>query len=1553
MLINKLNCFLWTNNKRVGMSYYESDDIEKESDIKLRKQEQQNIGHIINNIQQRITHQLNTMITVEDNLSHIIIIKNFIDTLKSEISAKKHLKLNLGKVISNGAVNELNGALNYLRLKDDFLNEQFELLKQKEMNINIRQKVIKGIMNNKIKNINNISSKQYYYTKRKKTPFDKATNIKLNNNVQFDNSYKLFMLLEKVITHNNLLKQFIKVDKACYSKRNKTKVLCRKTKSAKDISKYPSKQYLLTNLDSKSSKEGYSYIRKYSDNVREYDRYKGRTVCYDEDMKYEQVNSTIISKNDMKDVENIKRGIKDKIKSTIRSIHAKGINSDNNNNSSSVLETPVYTNANISFAGTFGQMKVKLVNTPVCSPPPNEDLRESYSTGQLHLQELKDKISELSKCNNNNNNNNNDNNIEDTSNNIDNECIPKMKSTNDLTTKINDKRKSEINLIKGRRRYINGNSFINVFNRSNNSIQQSESGRHKFLRQNKSLRSNKKTEELNSFLDSLLLSTKKTLEHDNYSQEALATQGSFQIGRFSLTKEHNNTQHEICDSPFARFLKTTTNMIIPQMQIQPSETENETESEPYNNSNNYILGCSAFHVRTRNNFPNLTQDNKDDMIKLNSDDNINILSNRKLFQSPLSNTYSLNERKNILADLLNEDDLCKDDNEMNANSKGMMPITEHVNVSSSYECDCDDKREQIDEGRSDDVGIRSSEKKDTEKSQCLYFENGIPPSHKKHIEEFMSGSSSSFSDEKSYPILISPLKRSTKINFSQFSIDNKQQHQYKNNVDVSNSSNIINMNNLSVKNSLNCSSSKELIQEIKNVFIHNNNNNNNNSRNIIEHEMKVMPHIFNTETINESKSKVNHNNNNNKQYLTEIKHNNTFTLNSNNNNNNNNSNSNSFVQDKFKQLQDKYKINSSSTNKDKKHTRHLSKFNNENSLINSNIHFVQELNFEDNNDNNLTIHPNKYSTNNSHHLKHTQHEDNIYLDNNEYIQEYYSCSHNGQTKNDNKHYITTKHEHNNIIELDFKEEDKIPQKKNITIYLDCSSESNNEDNVNQDIITPQSIPLGIDCCYSQRKYNEHNNVNQGILTPQSIPLGIDYVPFENNNNNNSEIMTPQSIPLGINYCYNNNNNKQESHNDDEMLLIYSIDKTIKSNNSNCLYNGMERYVNVNENDKQNVNIEQHDIKAINKEIESNFHDILNSKSSINYNLSLTSSSIISEDHQRCMLKSKEINNESVNVSKYKDNSFSINDQENLHMKEIKEQLTRNRLNNNNNNNNIGSNIQEIPFKTNNLCINNNNNNKQPLISTTVIDNQDKTITKETEIPSSPQDPFYHKNQLNNSNYINNQYNGNSELALIEMPSNKANIPKQNTYTYINNSTFSIYSQDNNNNNNQNNILITESCPIYLTNSNNNNYNYVEESTVSVCLSGLLDESFESRKTTFHPSKRPYLFPKSSSSAIIHAEEDDSLHIAQPPRKTIGAIITSQNNPLLKYDIINKYHLINLKHKHNSHNITHNNNLKDIIITENIKKAINHITTNIFKKHIFNLLKQITFVLIIIIIISNL
>ena len=1541
MLINKLNCFLWTNNKRVGMSYYESDDIEKESEIKLRKQEQQNIGHIINNIQQRITHQLNTMITVEDNLSHIIIIKNFIDTLKSEISAKKHLKLNLVKVISNGAVNELNGALNYLRLKDDFLNEQFELLKQKEMNINIREKVIKGIMNNKIKNINNISSKQYYYTKRKKTTFDK-TNIKSNNNVQFDNSYKLFMLLEKVITHNNLLKQLIKEDKVCYTKRNKTKVLCRKTKSAKDISKYPSKQYLLTNLDSKSSKEGYSYIRKYSDNVREYDRYKGRTVCYDEDMKYEQVNSTIISKYDMKDVENIKRGIKDKIKSTIRSIHAKGINSDNNNNnSSSVLETPVYTNANISFAGTFGQMKVKLVNTPVCSPPPNEDLRESYSTGQLHLQELKDKISELSKCNNNNNNNNN---IEDNSSNIDNECIPKMKSTNDLNTKINDnKRKSEINLIKGRRRYINGNSFINVFNRSNNSIQQNESGRHKFLRQNKSLRSNKKTEELNSFLDSLLLSTKKTLEHDNYSQEALATQGSFQIGRFSLTKEHNNTQHEICDSPFARFLKTTTNMIIPQTQIQPSETENETETEPYNNSNNYILGCSAFHVRTRNNFPNLTQDNKDDMIKLNSDDNINILSNRRLFQSPVSNTYSLNGRKNILADLLNEDDLIKDDNEMNANSKGMMPITENVNVSSSYECECecDDKREQHDEARSD-VGIRSSEKKDTEKSQCLYFENGIPPSHKKHIEEFMSGSSSSFSDEKSYPILISPLKRSTKINFSPFSID-KQQH--KNNVDVSSSSNIINMNNLSVKNSLNCSSSKELIQEIKNVFINNNNNNNNNSRNN-EHEMKVMPHMFNTETLNESKSKVNHNNNNNnnKQYLTEIKHNNTFTLKCNNNNNNNNNNSNnSFVQDKFKQLQDKYKINSSSTNKDKKHTRHLSKFNNDNSLINSNIHFVQELNFEDNNDNNITIHPNKYSTNNSHYLKHSQLNDNKQQneDNSYYIQEYYSCSHNGQTKNDNKHYITTKHKHkHNIIELDFKEEDKIPQKKNITIYLDCSSESNNEDNVNQDIITPQSIPLSVDCCYSQRKYNEHNNVNQDIMTPQSIPIGIDYVPFENNNNG-SEIMTPQSIPLGINYCYyNNNNNKQEHHNDDEVLLIYSIDKTIKSSNSNCLYNGMERYVN--ENDKQNVNIEQHDIKAINKEIESNFHDILNSKSSINYNLSLTSSSIISEDHHRCMLKSKEINNESVNV---KDNYFSINDQENLHMKEIKEQLTRNRLNNNtNNNNSIGTNNnQEIPFKTNNFCINYNNDiitstfhNKQPLISTTVIDNQDKTITKETEIPSSPQDPFYHKTQLNTSNYIN-QYNVNSELALIEMPSNKANIPKQNTYTYINNSTFSIYSQDNNNN--QNNILITESCPIYLTNSdnnnNNNNYNYVEESTVSVCLSGLLNESFESRKTTFHPSERPYLFPKSSSSSsAIHAE-GETLHIAQPPRKTIGAIITSQNNPLLKCDIINKYHLFNLKHKHN---ITHKNNLKDIIITENIKKGINHITTTIFKKHIFNLLK---------------
>ena len=121
------------------------------------------------------------------------------------------------------------------------------------------------------------------------------------------------------------------------------------------------------------------------------------------------------------------------------------------------------------------------------------------------------------------------------------------------------------------------------------------------------------------------------------------------------------------------------------------------------------------------------------------------------------------------------------------------------------------------------------------------------------------------------------------------------------------------------------------------------------------------------------------------------------------------------------------------------------------------------------------------------------------------------------------------------------------------------------------------------------------------------------------------------------------------------------------------------------------------------------------------------------------------------------------------------------------------------------------------------------------------------------------------------------------------------------------------------------------------MSSFLDESFESRKTAFHPSNRPYLFPESSSA--IHAEED-FLGITQAPRRSIGVKMTSYKG-LLKLGI-NTYGIFRpelpTKRKHFGLGAK-KSNLKEIIIKENIKKGIKCITNKLFKKHIFNIIKN--------------
>ena len=280
---------------------------------------------------------------------------------------------------------------------------------------------------------------------------------------------------------------------------------------------------------------------------------------------------------------------------------------------------------------------------------------------------------------------------------------------------------------------------------------------------------------------------------------------------------------------------------------------------------------------------------------------------------------------------------------------------------------------------------------------------------------------------------------------------------------------------------------------------------------------------------------------------------------------------------------------------------------------------------------------------------------------------------------------------------------------------------------------------------------------------------------------------------------------------------------------------------------------------------------------------------------------------------------------------------------------IETNIKETPTKL--LTVTSLETGAIPIISQ---NNQDKTTPKESEFLLTSQETEIQKNKINL-----NQYNPNSELSIIEMPYSqnenetslrhlsRQNRQSKSTYlitdipnTYVNNDAFSIFSQDNEK------IIKTLPSPNintsfeYLHNhkvdETLSNHNYIQESTISVCVSGFGDESFESRKTAFHPVKRPYLF---SDSSMVLAQEN-SICITQMPRRTVGPIIRS-SKPTIKPGIkkFDFFGLFKPKQKLLPP-ILKKENLKDKIIKEKIKQGIKILTIKLFRKHIFNLLKTI-------------
>lgn len=188
---------------------------------------------IIENFQKQTSNILHSVSDISYNLESLLIIIEFIDNLQFEIYSKKELLDNLQKTIKKEDTS-FNKVIFALNEKEKLLNKQFNSLREKEIRVAIREKVVKGILNNRITNIKSIVSKDYYKNLNK-------SNRNLEFNIKNNKKYKFFSLFDKIISQHqrienlrleNLYTQLAQRDK---KKINKPKFKVKKTNSTSNI----------------------------------------------------------------------------------------------------------------------------------------------------------------------------------------------------------------------------------------------------------------------------------------------------------------------------------------------------------------------------------------------------------------------------------------------------------------------------------------------------------------------------------------------------------------------------------------------------------------------------------------------------------------------------------------------------------------------------------------------------------------------------------------------------------------------------------------------------------------------------------------------------------------------------------------------------------------------------------------------------------------------------------------------------------------------------------------------------------------------------------------------------------------------------------------------------------------------------------------------------------------------------------------------------------------------------------------------------------------------
>ena len=423
-----------------------------------------------------------------------------------------------------------------------------------------------------------------------------------------------------------------------------------------------------------------------------------------------------------------------------------------------------------------------------------------------------------------------------------------------------------------------------------------------------------------------------------------------------------------------------------------------------------------------------------------------------------------------------------------------------------------------------------------------------------------------------------------------------------------------------------------------------------------------------------------------------------------------------------------------------------------------------------------------------------------------------------------------------------KETHKIPSISNNELLNKKNQPSinnyNNEINLTNHQLGTKDISLNS----NMKNGNQNDFIEKNLITETH---GIEILENQEIYNNKNKINLESKVFSNSTKPENNNNSNQIN----EKINNFNIELIEKPIQHNENINNEINIPTQQFNEKMKTSSQENLIINNNNEISINNGTMQKKENSISINKETFNSLSYNNNNNYEIICKRDNNN---------NNEILLNDDNNLisntfnietSQKQINEEYNHNEINTNNpniphivdsNNSNIvneqiETNIQKTPNKllTTNFL-------ETRVISVTSQINQDKSTPKKCEFLLPSQETDSQKNQIN-------PYNPSSELSLIEMPYSQnetslRHLSRQNRQsksthlmtdipnTFVNNDAFSIFSQDN-----EKMIKTLPSPNIntsfeYLHNHKVDetisiNRNYIQESSISVCVSGFGDESF--------------------------------------------------------------------------------------------------------------------------------